>query len=213
LEEEIGKVFAKIIESFFKTQAKNVICQTIDFMKAKNFFLIPILFVLINACGNDKDKKKNETQTQAKDSTVAEEKLPSLEKEFADTLNAKPVKDSVLLKFNFQKGRTYHYTMSFDVNQKKGDQSRGSIMKWNYDMQVIDEKNKPVDGKGVISDNDRVWTFTPLDTWKSKRYKLKVDARLEDLAGNNLNKVFDRDITRQVRKDNPYYYLNFNIKP
>ena len=111
-------------------------------MKAGNSFLIPILFVLINACGSGKNEKKNASPaTTTKDSVVAEEKLPSLEKEFADTLNVKPVKDSVLLKFNFQKGKTYNYTMTFDVNQKKGDQSRASSMKWNYDMQVVDEKN------------------------------------------------------------------------
>jgi hypothetical protein len=109
-------------------------------MKAKYFFFILILFVLINACGSNSNEKKTETQVTKKDSAVAEEKLPSLEKEFADTLNVKPVKDSVLLKFNFQKGKTYNYAMTFDVNQKKGDQSRGTIMKWNYNMQVVDEK-------------------------------------------------------------------------
>jgi hypothetical protein len=111
-------------------------------MKAKHLFLIATLFVLINACGSNKDEKKNESQQAAtKDLVVTEEKLPSLEKEFADTLNVKPAKDSVLLKFNFQRGRTYNYAMTFDINQKKGDQSRASTMKWNYDMRVIDEKN------------------------------------------------------------------------
>lgn len=110
-------------------------------MKAQHLFLVTTLFVLLGACGSNKDEKKNETTITKKDSLVAEEKLPSLEKEFADTLNVKPVKDSVLLKFNFQKGRTYNYAMTFDVNQKKDDQSRATTMKWNYDMQVIDEKN------------------------------------------------------------------------
>lgn len=110
-------------------------------MKAKHLFLVATLFVLVNACGNNKDEKKNETTVTKKDSVVAEEKLPSLEKEFADTLDVKPVKEAVLLKFNFQKGKTYNYAMTFDINQKKGDQSRATTMKWNYDMQVIDEKN------------------------------------------------------------------------
>lgn len=110
-------------------------------MKAKYAFLIATVFVLINACGSNRDEKKIETATTKKDSVVAEEKLPSLEKEFADTINVKPVEEAVLLKFNFQKGRTYNYAMTFDINQKKGDQSRGSTMKWNYDMQVVEEKN------------------------------------------------------------------------
>lgn len=110
-------------------------------MKARNFSFIIILFVLINACGNN-DAKKTESRVATKDSVVTEEKPPSLEKEFADTLNVKPVKDPVLLKFNFQEGRTYNYAMSFDVNQKKGGQSRRTTVKWNYDMQVVDEKDR-----------------------------------------------------------------------
>lgn len=119
---------------------KKVICCTIEFMKAK-YLLVPFLFVLLSACNNNKDEKKAEEQSPIKDSAVAEQKLPSLEKEFADTLDVKPAKESVLMKLNFQKGKTYNYNMNFDVAQKKGEQSRTTTMKWNYDMQVVDEKN------------------------------------------------------------------------
>ena len=109
-------------------------------MKADRFLSMLFLFVLINACNSHKTEKKiEEPQPATKDSIIAVEKLPSIEKEF-DTVNVKPAEESVLLKFNFQKGKAYNYTMSFDVSQKRGDQSRGSRMKWNYDMQVIDEK-------------------------------------------------------------------------
>jgi hypothetical protein len=108
-------------------------------MKTHHFLLIAFLFVLINACNSNRNEKKIEDQPTAKDSSIAVDKLPSIEKEF-DTLNIKPAEKSVLLKFNFQKGKTYNYTMSFDVSQKRGDQSRGSTMKWNYDMQVVDDK-------------------------------------------------------------------------
>jgi len=108
-------------------------------MKAYYFLSILFLFVLISACNSNKTEKKAEEPQPTKDSISAVEKLPAIEKEF-DTVNVKPVEESVLLKFNFQKGKIYNYTMSFDMSQKKGDQSRGSLMKWNYDMQVIDEK-------------------------------------------------------------------------
>lgn len=109
-------------------------------MKAHHSLSILFVFVLLSACNSDETKKKVEQpQPETKDSVIAVEKLPAIEKEF-DTVNVKPVEESVLLKFNFQKGRTYNYTMSFDMSQKRGDQSRGSMMKWNYDMQVIDEK-------------------------------------------------------------------------
>ncbi|HTM93618.1 MAG TPA: DUF6263 family protein [Flavisolibacter sp.] len=108
-------------------------------MKAHHFLSLLFLFVLINACNSDKNEKKIEDQPIAKDTVVAVEKLPSIEKEF-DTVNVKPAEETVFLKFNFQKGRTYNYTMSFDMSQKRGDQERRNTMKWNYDMQVIDEK-------------------------------------------------------------------------
>jgi hypothetical protein len=130
---------AKITESFFLRTTKNVICRTIDFMKTRHFLSVLFLFVMINACNSDKNEKKIEDQPAAKDSSISVEKLPSIEKEF-DTLNIKPAEKSVLLKFNFQKGKTYNYTMSFDVSQKRGDHSMESTMKWNYDMQVVDDK-------------------------------------------------------------------------
>lgn len=110
-------------------------------MKAKYVFVIATVFVLINACGSNKDEKKNEAPTATRDSAIAEEKLPSLEKEFADTLDVKPVEEAVLLKFNFQKGRTYNYAMTFDISRKNDDKSIGSTMKWSYNMQVVDEKS------------------------------------------------------------------------
>jgi len=110
-------------------------------MKIKNLFSILLLFVLATACHSNKEEKKSTNEVITKDSIIAEEKLPSLEKEFADTLDVKPAKESVLLKFNFQKGKTYNYTMNFDVTQKNGEQSRTTAMKWNYDMQVVDETN------------------------------------------------------------------------
>ncbi|MBO9682542.1 MAG: hypothetical protein J7502_07740 [Flavisolibacter sp.] len=108
-------------------------------MKAYLSLSMLFLIVLINACNNEKTEKQTKDQPTVKDTVVAVEKLPSIEKEF-DTMNIKPAEESVLLKFNFQKGKTYNYTMSFDVSQKRGDQLRGSTMKWNYDMQVIGEK-------------------------------------------------------------------------
>jgi hypothetical protein len=37
--------------------------------------------------------------------------------------------------------------------------------------------------------------FIPNKPWSPGQYNLQVEARLEDLAGNNLNRLFDRDVT------------------
>jgi hypothetical protein len=107
-------------------------------MKVKSPLFIVFALYILAACSNSKNDKAKPAEP-AKDSSATIEKAVPIEKLF-DTVRTTPVKDSVLLKFNFQKGKVYNYTMSFDVNQKKGEQSRTTTMKWNYDMQVIDTK-------------------------------------------------------------------------
>lgn len=40
------------------------------------------------------------------------------------------------------------------------------------------------------------WSFTPDTAWPTGSLALRVDGRLEDLAGNSVVRVFDRDLTR-----------------
>ncbi|MES2794888.1 MAG: hypothetical protein V4683_02925 [Bacteroidota bacterium] len=78
---------------------------------------------------------------------------------------------------------------------------------------IVDKSGKPVKGKIIVSAHDQQWSFTPSEVWKSQNYKLQVNARLEDLSGNNLNRVFDRDITKEKKTDNAFYERSFEIKP
>ena len=79
-------------------------------------------------------------------------------------------------------------------------------------LSVLTNNGKPVKGKITLADKDKTWIFTPDAQWTSGAYKLRVASRLEDLAGNNLNKVFDRDIYKQKKNDNAYYEREFEIK-
>jgi hypothetical protein len=79
-------------------------------------------------------------------------------------------------------------------------------------LSVLTKKGKPVKGKITLADKDKTWMFTPDAEWHSGAYKLRVASRLEDLAGNNLNKVFDRDIYKQKKNDNAYYERQFEVK-
>ena len=76
---------------------------------------------------------------------------------------------------------------------------------------ILNARGVPVKGTCSVSNNDSIWEFTPTQLWLASKYTLRVDARLEDLAGNNLNKVFDRDVTKEVKRDNLYYQRNFEI--
>lgn len=77
---------------------------------------------------------------------------------------------------------------------------------------VIDNSGTTVNGAVNVSAYDQVWKFTPSAPWKAQRYKLQVNARLEDLTGNNLNRVFDRDITKDKQKNQQYYERGFEPK-
>ncbi|GAB2974954.1 hypothetical protein GCM10027049_06770 [Mucilaginibacter puniceus] len=76
---------------------------------------------------------------------------------------------------------------------------------------ILNSKGAVVNGAVRISDNDTVWSFTPTAPWQKDDYTLRVNSKLEDLAGNNLNKVFDRDITKQAKRDELYYQRKFAI--
>jgi hypothetical protein len=56
----------------------------------------------------------------------------------------------------------------------------------------------PLDGRERIGDEERSWTFTPSRPWRAAPHQLVIDPVLEDLAGNSVNRVFDRDLTRRI---------------
>ncbi|MCU1457846.1 MAG: hypothetical protein JWL73_1938 [Actinomycetia bacterium] len=51
-----------------------------------------------------------------------------------------------------------------------------------------------VDGVGRAGPEDRSWTFVPIDPWPAGAHSIAVDPVLEDLAGNSVDRVFDRDL-------------------
>lgn len=58
-------------------------------------------------------------------------------------------------------------------------------------LTVRDSAGGVVPGTALVSDRETRWAFGPSDSWKSGAYALHVDTELEDLAGNNLRKLFD----------------------
>jgi hypothetical protein len=64
-------------------------------------------------------------------------------------------------------------------------------------INILNEKNEIIQGQIKIAEKERMIVFTPQQPWKEGNYRLKVKAILEDLAGNNLNRPFDRDTKTQ----------------
>jgi len=50
-----------------------------------------------------------------------------------------------------------------------------------------------LEGQIEIDDGERRWQFVPQVPWHAIAYRLEISTILEDLAGNNLRKKFDRD--------------------
>jgi hypothetical protein len=53
-----------------------------------------------------------------------------------------------------------------------------------------------VDGTPQIGPGEQSWQLVPRQTWASGSHQLIVDPVLEDLAGNSVSRVFDRDLAR-----------------
>ncbi len=65
-----------------------------------------------------------------------------------------------------------------------------------HSLSVVGPNGRRVDGLATIDDGEASWRFAPCHPWRAQPYRLLVDARLEDLAGNSLVRVFDRDLMR-----------------
>ncbi len=61
----------------------------------------------------------------------------------------------------------------------------------NRMITVIDDQGLPVEGKIEAFQEESSISFIPIYHWKSGSYKLLINPKLEDLAGNNLISVFD----------------------
>jgi hypothetical protein len=80
-------------------------------------------------------------------------------------------------------------------------------------LTVLDTRDQLLAGKIEVTRNETQWRFTPARRWATGDYRLKVDWELEDLAGNNLERLFE------VNLENPTEpalarprYLKINIK-
>lgn len=64
------------------------------------------------------------------------------------------------------------------------------------------ENRAGIDIPGIweISDDGSKAEFTPENSWISGTYRLVVNAKLEDLAGNNLNRLFDENMETQSKR-------------
>ncbi len=61
-------------------------------------------------------------------------------------------------------------------------------------IRIVDEQKNDVDGAFSLLQKERVVVFIPTKPWKPGSYSVPILSILEDLAGNNLNHLFDKDL-------------------
>lgn len=61
-------------------------------------------------------------------------------------------------------------------------------------FELKDDLGNKVEGKWQIGEHEKSIEFLPEKAWKKGSYQLQIENRLEDLAGNNINRLFETDI-------------------
>jgi hypothetical protein len=66
----------------------------------------------------------------------------------------------------------------------------------NDAITILDADRQEVKGTWVVGEEEKSISFIPGSNWNAGEYLVQVATRLEDLAGNNINRPFDRDIKK-----------------
>lgn len=61
-------------------------------------------------------------------------------------------------------------------------------------LTVMDAEGEIVSGRIEVGRQERFWSFHPDRSWEARDYRVRVDERLEDLAGNTPLRLFDTDL-------------------
>jgi hypothetical protein len=67
-------------------------------------------------------------------------------------------------------------------------------------IHITDAAGKPVEGRVVLTDHERRWSFEPFGPWVKGQHQLVIQTTIEDLAGNNIGKPFDVDLFEGVQR-------------
>ncbi len=78
-------------------------------------------------------------------------------------------------------------------------------------IKIYNSDNQLIYGEFQLLNQGRSVQFIPENTWDSDSYTIQVESRLEDLAGNNLNRLFDVDLQKDFVSNEEFYSLSFTI--
>lgn len=81
-------------------------------------------------------------------------------------------------------------------------------------IMVLNPDKKKVIGDLTLINNESIWVLKPDTPWTIGEYEIVIDSSIEDVAGNNLNRLFDSEIEDKTTQNTnkAFYYLTFSIK-
>ena len=79
-------------------------------------------------------------------------------------------------------------------------------------ISVTDASGNEVKGKLNVNDHGDVLYFSPDSDWKTGGHSLQIESRLEDLAGNNLDRLFDVDINKKQEPSRKFHKRQFETR-
>lgn len=78
-------------------------------------------------------------------------------------------------------------------------------------IKIVDTENNVISGYWKILENEQSIEFIPQKKWKAVNYRIIIDSRLEDVAGNNLQNLLDHNKTDKENNNKTHHYLDFKI--
>jgi hypothetical protein len=79
-------------------------------------------------------------------------------------------------------------------------------------ISISDAKGNEIKGEFHVNNMGTIVNFSPVIEWEKGIYTLQIESRLEDLAGNNLDRLFDNDLTKKQQPAKNIHKRQFEIR-
>ncbi len=74
------------------------------------------------------------------------------------------------------------------------------------------QNKKEIQGQISLSNQEQNWVFKPFKNWEKGNYSIIINPRLEDIAANSLNQIFDHNPLDFKSNNSDNISINFTIK-
>jgi hypothetical protein len=79
-------------------------------------------------------------------------------------------------------------------------------------LTVLHPRGSEMEGGIALANRETQWRFVPRDSWQPGQYILRIDSKLEDLAGNSIQRPFEAIGGKPSTKVPPFVERSFEIE-